>query len=365
MSYNSVMPRRKLNGVKVVDLFSGIGGLSHGFVRQGFEVVAGIDIDGDCKHAYETNNNATFLQKDIASVTAAELKKLYAGARVKVLVGCAPCQPFSTLNRTRSMYKAEDERWKPLTKFLELIIAIRPEIVSMENVKELADEKKYPVFGEFVSQLRDNGYEVSYAVVDASRYGVPQTRRRLVLLASRLGKIELIPETHDETNRPTVRAAIGDLPRLKDGSSDPNDAFHRASKLSAANKKRIDATPRNGGSAKSWSRNLLPDCYKTEKKNTYKASVYGRMRWDTPGPTVTTHCITLGTGRHGHPSQNRAMSIREAARLQTFPDDYSFAATDAFSMTKLARFIGNAVPVKLGEVIAQSIRQHIEAFNAK
>jgi DNA (cytosine-5)-methyltransferase 1 len=280
------------------------------------------------------------------------------------MVGCAPCQPFSTLNRTRSMYKEEDERWKPLKKFLDLILSVKPEIVSMENVKELANEKKYPVFGEFVCRLKQSGYAVSYKVVDASRYGVPQTRKRLVLLASRLGEIDLIPETHDETNLPTVREAIGDLPRIKDGTTHPADTFHRASKLSVANKKRVVATPKNGGSTKSWDKNLLPECYKTEGKNTYKSSVYGRMRWDTPGPTVTTHCITLGTGRHGHPSQDRAMSLREAARLQTFPDDYEFLPPGKFSMTKLARFIGNAVPVRLGQVIAQSIRQHIEAFSA-
>src|SRR5688572_24096287 len=116
MSNHRKMPAPGLHGVKVIDLFSGIGGLTHGFVREGFEVVAGVDIDGDCKYGYETNNDATFLQKDISTVTAAELRKLYAGARIKVLVGCAPCQPFSTLNRKRSMYKAEDERWAPLKK---------------------------------------------------------------------------------------------------------------------------------------------------------------------------------------------------------------------------------------------------------
>jgi len=364
MRYTFKMKKRKMRDVKVIDLFSGVGGLTHGFVREGFDVVAGYDIDGDCKHGFEANNGAKFFEKDIAAVTPRELKKLFRGARIKVLIGCAPCQPFSTINRTRSMYTPDDDRWKPLKKFLELIIAVKPQLVSMENVKELADEEKYPVFGEFVNRLRENGYKVSYKVVDASRYGVPQSRKRLVLLASRLGEIELIPETHDADNLPTVRDAIGDLPRLVDGKAHRDDPLHRASKLSATNKKRIVATPRDGGSAKSWRRNLLPECYKTKDINTYKASVYGRMRWNTLGPTVTTHCVTLGTGRHGHPTQNRAMSLREAARLQTFPDDYEFVLPDDMSMTKVAKFIGNAVPVKLGQAIAASIRAHLQTITA-
>jgi len=356
--------KQKMAGVRVIDLFSGIGGLTHGFVLEGFEVVAGIDIDGDCRHGFEKNNGSKFLKKDISRVTARELKELYGDAPVKVLVGCAPCQPFSTLNRTRTMYEKEDEHWKPLRKFLSLVLKVKPDIVSMENVKELADEQKYPVFGEFVRSLKRNGYKVNYKVVDASRYGVPQTRKRLVLLASRLGEISLIPETHGVDNLPTVREAIADLPKLGDGETHSADTFHRASRLSGTNKKRIIATPKNGGSAKSWRKALLPECYKTEDENTYKASVYGRMRWDTPGPTMTTHCITLGTGRYGHPDQDRAISLREAARLQTFPDYYEFVAPDEVSMTKVARFIGNAVPVRLGQAIAISIRNHLRSFSS-
>ncbi len=363
MSYNHAMGTKSTGaGVRIIDLFSGIGGLSHGFLLEGFDVAAGIDIDGDCRYGFETNNKGKFIEKDISRVTARDLNDLFGDASVKVLVGCAPCQPFSTLNRTRRMYKKEDARWKPLRKFLSLILKVKPEIVSMENVKDLVDEEKYPVFGDFVRTLRNNGYHVSYKVVDASKYGVPQTRKRLVLLASRLGEIELIPETHGSDNLPTVRDAIADLPRLDDGKAHRADRFHRASRLSPMNKKRISATPKNGGSAKSWRKELLPDCYKSEAENTYKASVYGRMRWDTPGPTVTTHCITLGTGRYGHPTQNRAISLREAARLQTFPDYYEFVAPDRISMTKVAKFIGNAVPVKLGQAIAQSIRRHLETL---
>jgi DNA (cytosine-5)-methyltransferase 1 len=350
--------RPLLSQAKVIDLFSGIGGLSHGFLKEGFDVVAGIDIDETCKYGFEVNNKAKFIHKNITDVTAQELAELYGESPVRILVGCAPCQPFSTLNSGRAMYQENDDRWEPLEKFSKLIVALKPEIVSMENVKDLADTEKYPIFKRFVDVLKKNGYHVSYRVVDASRYGVPQRRKRLVLLGSRLGSITLIPETHDDENMVTVRQTIGDLPRLKDGMTHETDPLHKSSKLNEINKKRIRATPRNGGGPKDWKRSLLPDCYKGE--NTYKASVYGRMRWDEPSPTITTNCTTLGTGRYGHPTQNRAISLREAARLQTFPDYYRFDPSKEVSITKLAKFIGNAVPVQLGKIIARSIKYHLK-----
>jgi DNA (cytosine-5)-methyltransferase 1 len=203
---------------------------------------------------------------------------------------------------------------------------------------------------------------VSYRTVDVSRYGVPQKRKRLVLLASRLGEISLIPETHDKDNLVTVRDVIGKLRPIRDGQTDPNDPMHKASKLSDLNKRRIIATPKNGGNAKSWSKNLIPECYKKESGQTFMSSVYGRMRWDEPAPTMTTHCVSLGTGRYGHPTQNRAISLREAAIFQSFPNYYEFDEPDKISTTKIAKQIGNAVPVLLGRVIAKSIRQHIDQF---
>jgi DNA (cytosine-5)-methyltransferase 1 len=347
---------------KVVDLFCGVGGMTHGFVQEGFEVVGGIDIDGTCKYAYEKNNGATFFQKDIAEVTAGDLKRMFTGADVKILIGCAPCQPFSSLNLNRVGFTKKHERWNALEKFIELIRAVKPEIVSMENVKDLQDKKKYPIFGKFVASLKKEGYEVDYRIVDASRYGVPQKRMRLVLLASRLGKIALIPETHSKERAVTVRDAIGHLPTIKDGATDKSDFLHRASKLSSKNKLRIRSTPKNGGGAKSWSSDLVLECHRKTTGKSYQSTVYGRMRWDTPGPTMTTHCITLGTGRYGHPEQNRAISLREAALIQSFPRNYRFAeSANKVQMTRLARHIGNAVPVRLGVVIARSIKKHISS----
>ena len=350
-------PKKK---VKVVDLFCGVGGLTHGLIAEGLDVVAGVDNDDTCRFAFETNNASKFIYKDVADFSSKELAELYGDAEVKVLVGCAPCQPFSTMNRTRATGKNKAKKWDPLYHFMDLIGKTRPDIVSMENVPDLANEKKYPVFGEFVRSLKKNGYQVAYKPVDVSKYGVPQKRRRLVLLASRLGEISLIDETHPQGKEVTVREVIGGLPAIKDGAVHPKDPLHRTSKLSEKNKQRIMATPKNGGSAKSWDKSLMPDCYKKESGKSYMTTVYGRMRWDTPSPTMTTHCVTLGAGRYGHPTQDRAISLREAALLQSFPKNYQFETPEKISMVKTARHIGNAVPVLLGRAIGKSIKKHLE-----
>ena len=270
----------KKSDVKIVDLFCGVGGLTHGLILEGLDVVAGVDNDESCRFAFEKNNSSEFIYKDVAEFSAKELRRLYADAPIKVLVGCAPCQPFSTMNRTKNTAKDRKKRWGPLYHFMALIKNTHPDVISMENVPDLANTKKYPVFGEFLKTLNTEGYNVEYRVVDVSRYGVPQKRRRLVLLASLLGDISLIPETHDKDNAVTVRETIGHLPAIKDGQVHKDDPLHWASKLSETNKKRIVATPKNGGSAKSWSKELVPDCYTRESGKGSMSTVYGRMRWD-------------------------------------------------------------------------------------
>jgi DNA (cytosine-5)-methyltransferase 1 len=352
--------RSHLKDIKVVDLFCGIGGLTHGFILEGFNVVTGIDNNDSCRYAFERNNRAKFIRKNIDDLSSEELSEIYAGSALKILIGCAPCQPFSSLVQKKSAYKTRDDRWEPLYKFAKLIADVRPDIVSMENVPDLSNEEKYPVFGKFVRTLKRCGYKILYKTVDLSHYGVPQKRKRLVLLASLLGEISLVPETHDDANLITVRDAIGRLRAIKDGEVDPKDTLHRASKLSDLNKKRILATPKNGGSASAWGKELVPACYKRKSGRSYMASVYGRMRWDQPAPTMTTHCMTLGTGRNGHPTQNRAISLREAAIFQTFPDYYEFEEPLKLFPSRVAKQIGNAVPVLFGRVIARSIKEHIK-----
>ncbi|HAP96082.1 MAG TPA: DNA methyltransferase, partial [Chryseobacterium sp.] len=202
-------------------------------------------------------------------------------------------------------------------------------------------------------------YHIHYEIVNCPDYGIPQKRKRLILLASKLGEIKLISKTHSIENQITVKDAIGNLKPIKDGEKDKKDPFHYSRKLSELNKKRIRATPYGGG-WKDWEEDLKLSCHKKNSGKTY-ASVYGRMVWEKPSPTMTTHCIGYGNGRFGHPEQNRAISLREAALLQTFPLNYQFVEDiNKLNTAVAARQIGNAVPVRLGQVIAQSIKQHLK-----
>lgn len=349
-----------ISRIKVIDLFCGIGGLTHGLIKEGLDVVAGIDNDDTCKYGYEYNNKTRFIHKDVLQVTAGEISKLFGNDKktIRVLAGCAPCQPFSGLN-TKQVTKQQLE---PLEKFAQLIKETMPDIVSMENVSGLADMKKYPIFKTFIDTLTLCKYKYKYEIVNASDYGVPQTRKRLVLLASRFGEIELVRKTH-KNNKVTVRDVIKGLPPIRDGEVCDKDSLHRASKLNPTNLKRIRSTPRNGGNSSSWDKSLRLKCHERESGKTYRGTVYGRMRWDEPAPTMTTQCVGLGNGRFGHPEQNRAISLREAALLQTFPKSYRFLEPKApIYVGYIAKFIGNAVPVRLGVIIGKSIKKHVSIY---
>jgi DNA (cytosine-5)-methyltransferase 1 len=346
--------------IKVIDLFCGIGGLTHGLIKEGLDVVAGIDNDLSCKFGYEYNNKAQFIGTDILKVTANQINELFGSTKgtIRVLAGCAPCQPFSKLN----LNAITEKQLEPLGKFGQLIAEVQPDIVSMENVSNLAVKDKYPAFASFLKVLENNGYHYKYEIVDVSEFGVPQKRRRLVLLASKFGEIQLIKRTHKD-KRVTVRDVIKDLPAIKAGEIDKKDPLHRSRNLAPINLKRIMATPHNGGSSDSWSDSLVLKCHKKVSGKTYRHSVYGRMSWDQPSPTMTTQCVGLGNGRYGHPTQNRAISLREAAIFQTFPEDYQFVPkSEPIIMSKIAKFIGNAVPVRLGSVIGKSIKNHVKEY---
>lgn len=353
------MPKKQKRNfsVKVVDLFCGVGGLTHGFIKESLDVVAGYDIDTDCKYAYESNNASEFIEKSITLVTGDEISEKLSGADVKILIGCAPCQPFSTYS-----YKNQDpKKIDLLLEFARLIEAVKPDIVSMENVPRLAEFDGDSVFGSFLAILTANGYEYSYKIVNCPEYGIPQNRRRLVLLASKFGKIELIPETHNEQNFVTVKDAIGEMEHLKSGESSPTDSMHKAAKLSDLNMKRIRQS-KPGGTWKDWDEDLRLKCHQKSSGETY-VSVYGRMSWDKPAPTMTTHCIGIGNGRFGHPEQDRAITLREAALIQTFPRKYKFVEKGKpFRVKRISTQIGNAVPVKLGRVIAKSIKLHLDSI---
>jgi DNA (cytosine-5)-methyltransferase 1 len=337
----------------VVDLFCGAGGLSHGFHLEGFDVVAGIDTDEACRYAFEHNNDALFLRRDVAKLTAKEVNALFTPGKRRVLVGCAPCQPFSTYNQKNS-----DPKWQLVTRFGELIDNIRPDVLSMENVPRLLNFRKGTIFKNFVGKLEAAGYHVAWDVLYAPDFGLAQTRSRLVLLASRLGPIKLPKPTHKRKHR-TVRDEIGHLPALAHGEAHDRDPLHRASALTTVNLRRI-AAAKPGGSWKDWDRRLVADCHKADTGKGY-SSVYGRMSWSEPAPTITTQFYGFGNGRFGHPRQNRALSLREGALLQGFPPDYEFVAPgEPVRFTKVGQMIGNAVPVRLASAIARAVRSHVE-----
>lgn len=338
----------------VVDLFCGVGGLSHGFVQENMNIVAGIDFDKSCQYAYEANNKTSFITADLTVMSSENINQLFAESPNKILVGCAPCQAFSAYSKN----KESNDKWKLLYSFGRIINDIQPEIISMENVPNLLTYNEGLVFKDFLSVLNDNGYHVSYSVVNAQEYGVPQRRKRLILFASKLGEIGIIPPTHKDKYI-TVRDAIGDLPKIEDGTYHPTDPMHKARKLSELNKIRIQNTP-EGGSWKQWPEELKLECHKKESGKSF-GSVYGRMRWDDVSPTLTTQCTGLGNGRFGHPEQDRAISLREAAILQSFPINYQFIDPKSpVSTPSIQRQIGNAVPVRLGQIVALTIKQHLE-----
>lgn len=338
----------------VVDLFCGAGGLSYGFKSEAFRLAAGIDIDEACRFPYEANNRAPFLRKDVGTLTAADIKKLFVPGARSVLVGCAPCQPFSTYSQ-----KSKDPNWRLLNAFAELIYGVRPDVVSMENVPRLVRFRRGATFRKFVETLRAAKYHVVWDVLYGPDFGLAQTRSRLVLLASRVGTI-LMPEPTHKNRHMTVRDEIGNLPPLSHGAVDKADPLHRASKLSPTNLRRI-VSAKPGGTWRDWEPELVADCHKVETGRGYSA-VYGRMKWTEPSPTITTQFYGFGNGRFGHPEQNRGLSLREGALLQGFPSDYEFVApNEIIQFKKVGRLIGNAVPVKLANAIAKAVRVHLES----
>lgn len=336
--------------VEAIDLFCGVGGLSHGLASQGAKVVAGFDIDPTCEYPYTANHpHAKFVLGDVAEVTGPQLNAMWSPNAIRILAGCAPCQPFSSYANTA---KVDKVKWRLLTEFARLIEECSPDLVTMENVPRLLDTSP---FKAFLRALKKGKYQVAYGVVNAADYGAPQQRKRVVLVASKLGPIAMPEPTHKGIEKwVTVRQAIGHLPTLADGHQSKTDPLHVASTLSPLNQRRIRAS-KPGGTWRDWPKELVAECHQRESGK-HSAGVYGRMEWDRPAPTMTTLCNGYGNGRFGHPKQHRGISLREAAIFQSFPDDYRFVRDGSPVVIKtLARLIGNAVPPKLGEAVARSL----------
>lgn len=350
--------KKKFPSISSVDLFCGVGGLTHGLLKSGIQVRAGIDLDTSCRYAYEANNKAKFIGADISKITGEQIKEYWKDDEIKVLVGCAPCQPFSThANKVKD--KEQGNKWNLLNEFIRLVKETTPDIISMENVTNLSNKQ---VFKNFVSKLEKFGYNVKHQNIYCPDYGIPQKRRRLVLLASQFGEIDIIPPTYKKEKYKTVRDAIGHLEPIKSGEKSKNDILHFTTKLTDINLKRIKSSVPNG-TWEDWDASLWLECHKKESGKTYKA-VYGRMSWDEPSPTITTQFYNYGTGRFGHPEQDRALTIREASILQSFPAKYKFVEKNKdVLLTQIGTHIGNAVPVNLGFAIGKSILKHLSEID--
>jgi DNA (cytosine-5)-methyltransferase 1 len=342
--------------VSAVDLFCGPGGLTYGLLQAGIKVEAGVDLDGQMEYAYVTNNpGVKFHRWDVARKNCRSIEKLFDPNKHRLLAGCAPCKPFSKL--TNGVKRHDD--WDLLDNFSRFVAGILPELVTMENVPELADRGR-EVFVWFVRTLKKLDYHVDWQIVHCPEYGIPQSRRRLVLLASRLGEIA-IPEGRNRfpSRWRTVRQTIGKLPPLEAGGEHPSDPMHAASQLSPLNLKRIRATRHDGGTRHNWPDKLILDCHRKKSGESY-FSIYGRMWWDQPAPTMTTLCTGIGNGRFGHPEQDRSITLREAALIQSFPRSYEFWPSDErLNRKAVGRMIGNAVPPRLAKELGRAIMEHV------
>lgn len=329
--------QRSSRKVWAVDLFCGAGGLTHGLERAGIDVRLGVDIDPACEYPFSANNKARFLLKPVEELTPSDIERFFRKNGIRLLAGCAPCQTFSTYNQKAT---PDDKRWWLLRQFSRLVQEISPELVTMENVPRLESQG---VFDEFLGTLRDARYHIDRQIVNCEEYGIPQHRQRLVLLASKLGPIRLMSPSEFGADRTTVRKSIADLPSLQAGEKDETDPLHQAAILSHLNKKRIEAS-KPGGTWRDWRGTLVAECHRKGTGKTYP-SVYGRMCWDEPAPTITTQFFGFGNGRFGHPEKGRSIRLRYAALFQSFSRKYVFWPRDRnLNRSAVSKFIGNVDP---------------------
>ncbi len=345
------------HNLKSVDFFSGAGGLTHGLKGAGITVIAGIDNDGSCRSTFETNNRgAVFLKRDITKYSPADLErdlKISKNDDCLIFAGCAPCQFWSLIQTSKEKSKKTKNLIWDFQKFIEYF---NPGFIVAENVPGISSKQGSPV-GKFITTLESLGYNIAHDITDMSLYGIPQKRRRFTLLASRVSVISLPKPTGKKT---TVRDVIGTkngFPEIEAGTRDETNFLHTALNLSKKNLERLQMTPKNGGDRSNWQNKKAHQlsCYASGKKKFY--DTYGRIWWDKPAPTITTKFLSISNGRFAHPEENRALSLREGATLQTFPKDYEFIGA---SVTSIAKMIGNAVPPEFAKLIGRQIAMSIK-----
>jgi DNA (cytosine-5)-methyltransferase 1 len=345
-----------MNDYKAIDFFCSGGGMSYGMQQAGIQILAGIDIDKTCEKTYISNiKDAKFIHADVFDLKESELEEklsLQKNDDNLVLIGCSPCQFWSIINTTREKSAKSKDLLKEFRRFVEYFM---PGYVVVENVPGVLKRKEESGLDDFIKWLKkDDKYKVHFNVHEVSEYGVPQHRKRFTLIANRVTGKEIEPiKTQGE--RLTVRDVLGEkngFTKVEAGHKDDTPFMHTVAGLEEINIKRLTLTKEDGGTRLSYADNeeLAPDCHKNNKEN-FK-DTYGRMWWDRPSPTITTKFFSISNGRFAHPEENRAISLREGAVLQSFPKDYIFETT---SIADTARMIGNAVPPKYAEAIGRAI----------
>ena len=337
--------------IKAIDFFCGAGGLTRGLLDAGIDVLAGVDDDKRVEETYTYNNGrSVFVHEDVNKIQIQKLRDTLdiQSKDVTLYAACTPCQPFSTLNTLRG----KDDRKELLLSFAEIVKASPPDFILVENVPGLNNVYGKDVATKFLKVLKDCGFpEITADFLDAKNFGVPQTRKRFILVASMHGRVSLPSPETDVARFSTVRKRIEKYPPISDGEMSPKYPNHVARQLAPHHKRIIKAIPKNGGSRNDVAdRSILLPCH--QRKPHVHKDVFGRMAWDAPSSTLTCRCVDIYCGRFAHPEQDRGISLREAAALQTFDDKYQFFGT---SIGGISRQIGNAVPVNLAKQLGKAI----------
>lgn len=341
--------------LKAIDFFCSGGGMSFGMRQAGIKIIAGIDFDPDCKETYEANiKGAKYILADVSKLEEKELAKeinIKKNDDDLILIGCSPCQ-YWTIIRTSKNKSAQSKNL--LHEFHRFVKFYNPGYVVVENVPGILKKTKESGLNIFVDDLKNRGYKVRYEVINLNKYGVPQTRKRFSLIANRVTDKSIFPESNNSC--PVVSDFIGEnhgFSKISAGHKDLTNFKHTTAGLGVKNLKRLKLTPKNGGSRKSWAETELQlEAYKNKKGNISFNDTYGRMSWDKPAPTITTKFFNISNGRFAHPEENRPISLREGATLQTFSKKYKFISN---SVSSIARIIGNAVPPLYAKQIGLTI----------
>lgn len=343
---------RKQKKLRAIDFFSGAGGLTYGLRSAGINVLAGIDNDVTCRQTFEKNNpGSLFLERDITKYSPEKLKrelKIKVRDSHMVFAGCAPCQFWSIIHTNKEKSRKTKNLIFDFQRFVEYF---NPGFVVVENVPGISSKPKSPI-EKFITSLESMGYSVAHGIADMSLYGIPQRRKRFTLIASRISKVGLPSPTNKRVTVQDVLGTKNGFSKICAGTRDKTKFLHTSAGLSKKNLIRLQMTEKDGGDRSGWQNKkaYVPPCYASNEKKFY--DTYGRMWWNRPAPTITTKFFSISNGRFAHPEEDRAISLREGATLQTFPKKYEFIGS---SISSIAKMIGNAVPPDFAKIIGKQI----------